>query len=109
MRYFIFLLFPFSFLYALITKLRNLCYDFQLFAIYTIPNKSIIVGNLSVGGTGKTPHVAYLVDFLKDRYKIGVLSRGYGRATKGCVEAEENSTTEMIGDEPLFYFKKFSD
>jgi tetraacyldisaccharide 4'-kinase len=107
MRFIRFLLFPFSILYAVITGVRNVLFDFQVLETYTIPRKSILVGNLSVGGTGKTPHVSYLIDLLKDKYKVGVLSRGYGRDSKGCIEASEFSSSNQIGDEPLFYFKKF--
>lgn len=66
----------------------------------------ICIGNLSVGGTGKSPTTNYLVDLLKSIYKISVLSRGYGRNTKGFALANENSTAEEIGDEPLMYFKR---
>jgi len=68
---------------------------------------TIVVGNLSVGGTGKTPQIEYLIRLLKNDYKIAVLSRGYKRNSKGFVLADESSTAETIGDEPFQYYKKF--
>jgi tetraacyldisaccharide 4'-kinase len=65
------------------------------------------VGNLNLGGTGKTPHTEYLINVLKDHSRVATLSRGYGRKTKGFKRAETSSTYEDIGDEPLQYFKKF--
>ena len=67
---------------------------------------SICVGNLCMGGTGKTPHVEYLVNLLQYRYKIAVLSRGYGRKTKGFLFANSQSTAQDIGDEPLLLYQK---
>jgi tetraacyldisaccharide 4'-kinase len=67
------------------------------------------VGNLNLGGTGKTPHTEYLIKLLKDHYQVATLSRGYGRKTKGFKMAENTSTYEDLGDEPLQYFKKFPD
>ena len=69
----------------------------------------ICVGNLAVGGTGKTPMVEYLVKFLKDRYKTATLSRGYKRKTKGFAIANENTTAIEIGDEPMQFHQKFPD
>ena len=66
----------------------------------------ICIGNLVVGGAGKTPTTEYLVRLLSD-YKVAILSRGYGRKTKGFLLADENSTTESIGDEPMQYYRKF--
>ena len=102
------LLFPFSILYGCITFIRNKFFDWGIFEVYTIPLKSITIGNLSVGGTGKTPHVAFIVDFLKNNYKVAILSRGYGRKTKGYFQVNTSSTSEMVGDEPLFYFNNFN-
>ena len=67
----------------------------------------ICVGNLNLGGTGKTPHTEYLIELLKDRYRVATLSRGYGRKTQGFKLADASSTYEDIGDEPLQYFRKF--
>jgi len=67
----------------------------------------INVGNLSMGGTGKTPHTEYLIRLLQDKYKVATLSRGFGRKEYGFKIADENSTANSIGDEPLQYFKKY--
>ncbi len=103
MQLFRFLLFPFSFVYYLITSVRNLLYDWKIFKAYTIPIPSICVGNLSVGGTGKTPHVAYLAELLGSKHTVSILSRGYGRSTKGYRLLHENDHADQVGDEPLFY------
>jgi len=97
------LLLPFSLIYGCITGLRNFLYNRSILKSFFIPKKSICVGNLAVGGTGKTPHVAFLVDFLKNEYQISILSRGYGRKTKGYIEATNNSLSSEIGDEPKLY------
>ncbi|GGD68269.1 tetraacyldisaccharide 4'-kinase [Emticicia aquatilis] len=68
---------------------------------------TINVGNLSLGGTGKTPHVEYLVRLLSDKYKVSTLSRGYGRKTKGFIVADNQASAETIGDEPMQYYLKF--
>ena len=101
------LLFPFSILYGCITFIRNKFFDWGVFKVYNVPVKSISIGNLSVGGTGKTPHVAFIVDFLKNNFKTAILSRGYGRKTKGYFQVNASSTSEMVGDEPLFYFNNY--
>ena len=100
-------LFPFGFLYGVITAIRNLLFDLGLKKVFVIPGKSICVGNLSVGGTGKTPHIAYLAELLQDNFKVQILSRGYGRKTKGFFLLDENSTSKTVGDEPLFYYQNF--
>ena len=98
MRY---LLFPFSFIYGSITAMRNLLFDYGIFKSqsYTIP--IICIGNLSVGGTGKTPHTQYLLDLLKNNYKVAVLSRGYGRKNSNLQFVETTSNALEVGDEPL--------
>lgn len=102
-----FILLPISILYGLITFFRNLLFDIGIFSEKQHPVTIISVGNLSAGGTGKTPHVEYLVHLLKDQYKVATLSRGYGRKSKGFVLANNHSDSNSIGDEPLQYFKKF--
>jgi tetraacyldisaccharide 4'-kinase len=102
------LLWPFSLVYGFITLMRNKCYDWGIFKSYVIPEKSICIGNLSVGGTGKTPHVAYLAEFLKDKFETSILSRGYGRKTKGFLLVNPNNSAEQVGDEPLFYASIFN-
>ena len=101
------LLLPISFLYSIVLFLRHKLYDWNILKSksYDIPN--ICVGNLNFGGTGKTPHIEYLTNILSEEYKIAVLSRGYGRNTKGFILANESHTHHDIGDEPLQYFKKF--
>lgn len=69
----------------------------------------IVVGNLSVGGTGKSPQIEYLIRLLKDTYKIAVLSRGYKRASKGFIIADDGASAESIGDEPMQFYTKFKD
>lgn len=102
------LLFPISIIYGLITKCRNYFFDIGILkSRYFSDINSIVVGNLSVGGTGKTPHVEYIANFLKKDFKISILSRGYGRKTKGFLKADDNSNFNLIGDEPMQYYLKF--
>lgn len=96
-----FLLFPFSFVYGFVTLIRNKFFDWGIFKVYEIPVKSICVGNLSVGGTGKSPMVIKLVEEFQSQKNIVVLSRGYGRKTKGFLWVESSGRTEDVGDEPL--------
>ena len=100
-------LFPFSLIWWIITCVRNFLYDKSLLRSYTISGKSITVGNLSVGGTGKTPMVIYLTKLLSEKYEFQILSRGYGRKTNGYLLVNENHTAIDVGDEPLLYFNKF--
>lgn len=101
------LLLPFAWIYGCITYFRNVFYDFGVFKSFPIPKKSICIGNLSVGGTGKTPHVAYLTNLLKNSNKITILSRGYGRETKGFLLGTKTSRDTEIGDEPKLYISRF--
>lgn len=103
------LLAPVSFLYGLVVRLRNLLFDSKCLRSETYPVPVICVGNLAVGGTGKTPHIEYLVRLLKDTYKVAVLSRGYRRKTSGFVLADKRSTGRAIGDEPCQMKRKFPD
>ena len=103
------LLFPFSVLYGLIIIVRNWLYDRNVFSSTTFNLPLICVGNLSVGGTGKSPMVELMVRQLKNKYRIGVLSRGYKRKTKGYALANETSTALEIGDEPMQFHVKFPD
>lgn len=101
------LLFPLSLIYGLFSIVRNLLYDWGWIPSYPIPIKSIVVGNLSMGGTGKTPHVDYLVQLLLSKgLHVATLSRGYGRKTKGVLEVSLNANAEEVGDEPLMYKSK---
>jgi tetraacyldisaccharide 4'-kinase len=103
------LLSPLALLYGFAIFCRNLLFDIRLLPSkkYSIP--IISVGNLRTGGTGKTPHVEYLISLLHDKYNIAVLSRGYKRKTNGYAEARPGSTTAEIGDEPLQMHQKFPD
>ncbi len=101
------LLLPFSFFYGIIIFLRNKLFDFHILSEKSFAIPVISVGNLSMGGTGKTPHVEYLIRLLYEEYKIATLSRGYGRTTKGFLLVDANATAETAGDEPLQYIKKF--
>ena len=103
------LLFPFSILYGLITYFRNKFYDLGWFKSTSFDIPIISVGNLSMGGTGKTPHIEYLIRLLKDDYKITTLSRGYGRKTKGFFIADNLTNAQDIGDEPMQFHQKFPD
>lgn len=93
------LLIPLSWLYGFITDLRNRLYDKRVFTSYRPPVPTICVGNLTVGGTGKTPHVDFLIQCLP--WPLATLSRGYGRQTKGFRMAGPNDTADTLGDEPL--------
>lgn len=102
-------LFPLSLLYFVIIWIRNKLYDKGIIrsAVFNLP--IICVGNLAVGGTGKSPMVEYLVRLLKDEFKIATLSRGYKRKTKGYALANEHTTALEIGDEPMQFHSKFPD
>ena len=105
------LLYPFALIYGAVAAIRRWMYRCGLRTAYQAPVPTIGVGNLSVGGTGKTPHVEYLIRLLSNQYKIATLSRGYKRKTKGFVLANDidpqQLSAEMIGDEPLQFFTKF--
>ena len=101
------ILFPLAFLYWLVTFIRNWLYDKGIFKSFSFDIPIIAVGNLSVGGTGKTPQIEYLIRLLSDNYKVAVLSRGYKRTTKGFILADENASASSIGDEPFQFYSKF--
>jgi len=102
------LLLPFSFLYGIITAIRNLFYDWRFLKQTRFDIHTIGVGNLAVGGAGKTPLIEYLIRLLlTENNKIATLSRGYKRKTNGFILADENSTAHDIGDEPLMYKTKY--
>ncbi len=96
-----FLLSPFALLYGLAIFIRNKLYDLRILKSFEFDFPVICIGNLSVGGTGKTPHTEYIIDLLDEFFPIGVISRGYGRHTRGYILANENSTAADIGDEPV--------
>ncbi|MEQ8415876.1 MAG: tetraacyldisaccharide 4'-kinase [Imperialibacter sp.] len=100
---------PFSFVWLCITNIRNALYDLGVLrsTVFSVP--VICVGNLSVGGTGKTPTINYLIAYLLSMgKKVAVISRGYGRETKGFFVVGEQSTAESVGDEPLLFFKRWA-
>lgn len=104
------ILYPFSGAFNLITAARNLLFDSGILEAQVPGVFTISVGNLSVGGTGKTPHVEYIIEVLLGQgFKVGFISRGYGRRTKGLVEISNASRTHEVGDEPLQIYKKFPD
>lgn len=95
--------------YSWITATRNRMFDSNLIESreFTIP--TICIGNISVGGTGKTPHTEYLIRLLKEKYRTAVLSRGYGRSSKGYILADGSTAMSQIGDEPFQIKNKFKD
>ncbi|CAG5073062.1 Tetraacyldisaccharide 4'-kinase [Dyadobacter sp. CECT 9623] len=98
---------PFSRVYGWVTDLRNQLYDRGSFSSRKASQIVVSIGNITVGGTGKTPVTEYLANLLSARNPIAILSRGYGRKTKGFLLADDNSTAETIGDEPLQFYNKF--
>ncbi|MDR0791823.1 MAG: tetraacyldisaccharide 4'-kinase [Chitinophagaceae bacterium] len=103
------LLFPLSFLYGVVVYLRNFLFDKGIIKSTSFNLPIICVGNLTVGGTGKTPMVEYLINILREQYKIATISRGYRRRTSGYLLADENTTALDIGDEPMQFYVKHPD
>lgn len=101
------LLFPFSLIYGAITALRNTLYNIGWLKSHSYNLPIICVGNLSTGGTGKSPMVEFLINSLKEHYTVSVLSRGYKRKTKGFFKVMTDSTVPEVGDEPLQFKRKF--
>ena len=100
---------PLSWLYGLGVNFRNMLFEMGILKSRSFDVPVISVGNITVGGTGKTPHVEYLIRLLKDNFKVAVLSRGYKRKTHGFLRADKNSTVRDIGDEPFQMKTKFPD
>jgi len=100
---------PIGWLYGLVTGLRNRMYDGGMLKSVSFPIPVICVGNITVGGTGKTPHTEYIASLLRDRLRIAILSRGYGRHTKGFILSDARSDSNLIGDEPLQVKRRFPD
>lgn len=108
MRVFFYILYPFALIYDFITRVRNVLFNKQFIlksASFEVP--VVCVGNLTVGGTGKTPMIEFLLYNLADSYKIAVLSRGYGRSTKGYFKVNSDSSAKTVGDEPFQMFSRF--
>lgn len=103
------ILFPVVPIYYLITKLRNWLYDIGIKTSKSYHFPVICVGNLSTGGTGKTPMIEYLIQLLKDDYQLATLSRGYKRKSQGFVLGDNTTNAKTLGDEPFQFFKKFDD
>lgn len=101
------LLLPFSLIYLLVTAVRNFFYNKGIFKSYSFPVPVIAIGNLSTGGTGKTPQTEYLIRLLSDTYKVATLSRGYKRKSKGFVLGSTTSDADILGDEPFQFYQKF--
>jgi tetraacyldisaccharide-1-P 4'-kinase len=93
--------------YQWIIRIRNKAFDKGFIKSHTFDLPVICIGNITVGGTGKTPHTEYLIRLLGSRYKVAVLSRGYGRKSKGFVLGDDRATMEKIGDEPFQIKEKF--
>lgn len=107
MKYLRLLLFPFSLVYWLVTAMRNLLYDKGIFKRTAFKIPTIVVGNLTVGGTGKSPMTEYLIRLLAANHKVATLSRGYGRKTRGYIEVSVGAKASEVGDEPLQFKRKF--
>jgi len=104
-----FFLYPLSILYRVVTDIRNILYDTGILHSEKFDIPVICIGNITVGGTGKTPHAEYLIRLLRNDFRVALLSRGYKRRSKGFRIASQSSTTFEIGDEPLQIFNKFPD
>lgn len=100
-------LYPFSLVYHLVTAIRNTFYSWGIFSSTKFKTPMINVGNLSVGGSGKSPMVMYLADLLSRHFRTGVLSRGYGRVTKGYGITNYDSNYKTVGDEAMQLFERF--
>ena len=104
-----YLLAPISWIYAFFVWLRNVLYDDHVLPSHTVNVPTIAIGNLAVGGTGKTPMTEYIIRLLSSQYKVAVLSRGYGRKTRGFRLATPTDTASTIGDEPMQIHMHFPD
>lgn len=102
-----FLLLPLAWIYGSLAALRRCMYRRGWLSSFKASIPTICIGNLRVGGTGKTPHTEYLAQLLAQTYQVAILSRGYRRRTHGFVLAQQDATAATIGDEPLQYFRKF--
>lgn len=101
------IVFPFAVLYGWITQFRNFLFDKGILKSCRFSIPVIAVGNLSVGGTGKTPQIEYLIRLLSPQYKIATLSRGYKRKSEGFILADANANATLLGDEPFQFHQKF--
>lgn len=104
-----YLLLPFAVIYGMVVRLRNKLFDWGVLRSRVFPLPVICIGNLTVGGTGKTPHTEHVAGVLRDVCRTAVLSRGYGRRTHGFILADESSDAATIGDEPKQMKDRFGD
>src|SRR5450759_2719981 len=102
-------LYPLSLIYGAVTNIRNFLYNTEIFPSVEFHLPVICVGNITVGGTGKTPHTEYLIGLLRENFKVATLSRGYKRKTRDFRVASLSSIVSDIGDEPMQMFLKFPD
>ncbi|WP_417350419.1 tetraacyldisaccharide 4'-kinase [Flavobacterium alkalisoli] len=107
MRFIRKILLPFSLLYWIVTALRNFFYNTGVFKSAEFKTPVIAIGNLSTGGTGKSPQTEYLIRLLKDKFRIATLSRGYKRKSEGYILADTNANSDLLGDEPYQFYSKF--
>ena len=98
---------PFALLYGIVVAIRNYFYDSGIFSSIEFSLPVICVGNITVGGTGKSPHIEYLIELLKPAYQVATLSRGYKRYSRGFKIADANSNARDIGDEPFQFKAKY--
>ena len=103
------LLLPFSIVYGSVIEIRNFLFHIGILKSHSFRVPVICVGNITVGGTGKTPHTEMLISELKKKFKVACLSRGYKRKTSGFILADIDSTVRQIGDEPKQIKNKFPD
>lgn len=109
MKYLRLLLLPFSWLYGLVVIIRNAFYDAGIYSSRSFDIPVISVGNLDVGGAGKSPMTEYLIRLLRPNFKLATLSRGYGRKTQGYLVADVDAKAALVGDEPAQFKHKFRD
>ena len=109
MRAFRFILYPFALIYGSVLWCRNRLFDWGVLSTENVLAKVISIGNLSMGGTGKSPHVEWIADQLQSDHKVAILSRGYGRTSKGFVNVTKSSKSSTVGDEALYYKTRFGD
>jgi len=100
---------PLSWIYGWGVKLRNIMFDIGILKSRAFDIPVISVGNITVGGTGKTPHVEYLIELLQEKFRVAVLSRGYKRQSEGFIKATSKTTISEIGDEPYQMKQKYAD
>ena len=104
-----YVLWPISKLYEFGVTCRNRLFDWGILKQEEFNVPIVVIGNIAVGGTGKTPHTEYIIKELQSRYNLAILSRGYKRKTKGFIIATKDSTPNQIGDEPYQIYNKFND